>query len=175
MPYQLAIDIPGGPAQPSFTYQSVEEALEATERGIEAGYLEIAGGITICTGPGTVYKVLSDEHIAAGMPQDKNPFVLFVQVGGGSLPPMGFQSDAGAMQALASALEDGGGYHGVLRHVAKVGHEYTFVVLSPGAIIMRMTHENFIERQKQAMADALRKRQEAADAVKPSGIIIPGN
>ena len=82
MPYQLAIDIPGGPAQPSFTYQSVEEALEVTEKAIEEGYLEIAGGVTICTGPGTVYKVLSDAHIAAGMPQGKYPYVLFVQVGG---------------------------------------------------------------------------------------------
>jgi hypothetical protein len=177
MGYQLALDTPGGPPHPSFAYPTLEAVLEAAESAIANGYIEIQGGITICTGPGTAYKVLSDEHIAAQMPQGDFAHYLIVQVGGGQLPAMGFESEEDARQALQKARDDGGGYSGVLRHVARDGHEYTYVCLSGGAVIMSMTQEALQERRQRALEEQARKRQEggvAGDLVQVPKIFIPG-
>jgi hypothetical protein len=176
MAYQLAIDTPGGLPHPSFEYQSLELALEAAEHGISEGYLEIAGGLTVCTGPGTVYKVISDDHIREGMPQEDKPYYMVVTVAGGQLPPFGFDSEAEATAALKAALEDGAGYHGVIRHVAKTGHEYNFVVLSAGAVIMRMDRARLLDNQKRLLEEKMRQRQaegEGGLSVPPT-ILIPG-
>jgi hypothetical protein len=167
--YQLAIDTPGGMQHPSFEYQNLEQALEAAEQGISQGYLQIEGNVTVCTGPGTIYKVLSDAHIREGIPQADKPYYMVVTSGGGQLPPFGFDSEAEAQAALIAALDDGGGYNGVLRHVAKTGHEYNFVVLTTGTVVMCMDRARLLENRKRLMEEALRQQRQIENPFFVSG------
>lgn len=174
MAYNLAIDTPGGPQHPAFAYKTLEESLEAAEHAVSEGYVEMEGGIIICTGPGTALKIISDEHLKAGQPRDDKTYFLVVHICGGALPAMGFDSEKEAGDALAAALEDGAAYNGVLRHVAREGHEYNYVVLTTGAVIMRMDKAAYMEKQRRALEEQTRLREAAGPAGGLAGTMPPG-
>jgi hypothetical protein len=157
MAYQLGIDTHNSFPHPSFRYDTLEEARKAATDAISVGYHKIAGSdITIQTGPGTIYKVISEEHLAAEEPPlAPYNYVLLAGNASGQIP-LGFHS----AEAMASAVLDSLGV-GWLFHCGKEGHEYTYFCGAPGCIYMELTKSKFLERQHMIAVEMQRQKENA--------------
>ena len=177
MVFKLAIDTPNSIPHPVFEFDTCEEALRIARVAIQAGFYENGGAycILIQTGPGTVYRVVSDEHLALpNPPRDETPWKLVVIIHQAELSPLGFNSEADVDSALEHMR-----IHGYFQHEVRPGHDYMFVEGAPGAIFMKMTAEAFIEK-KSRMFEEMQRRKAAAEEQKRTGrtkggLIIGGN
>ena len=162
MGFQLGIDVPDSPSHPAFPFETIEEACLAANAAIDSGFLRIAAqNVTIQTGPGTIYKMISDEHIQR-QHQGQDPplapfnFVLVVGLPGGQLP-LGYHSEEAMRVAVENVIAEK-----VLRHCAKEGCEHTFIEGRTGLVWMEMTKSEFLRKQH-AVAVQMQKAQQAAE------------
>ncbi len=163
MGYQLGIDTLNNIPHPGFRYESMEEARAAVEQAIHVGCHEVKyQGITITTGPGTIYKTVSEERLQAQEPSVA-PFnwVLVIQIAPDTPLAFGFNSEEETILAVRKAH-----LTGVFDHCAKAGHEYTFIQGVRGFVYMKMTKTAFLDQQH-AQAVAMQKQKAAEDAKKP--------
>ncbi len=168
MAYQLGLDTPNSPPHPSFKYDTLDEARGAVSDAVTDGFYKVPGqGITIQTGAGTIYKVVSEERLQEGAPSlEPFNYVLVVGIGPAQIS-LGYNSEGDMADAVTRAVKNS-----VLRHCAKKHHEYTTIEGAPGRIYMEMTKVEFNERQHQ-MAAEMQRQQEAAAAKVPR-ILRPG-
>lgn len=164
MGYQLGIDVPDSPPHPAFPFDTIEEACAKATSAIDTGFLKITSPrITIQTGPGTIYKMISDEHMQKQARGEEPPlapfnFVLAVEFEGVGQLTFGFHTDE-AMEVALDNIE----HEGVLRHCSKEGHEHTFVQGRTGLVWMPMTKSEFLRKQH-ALAVKMQQAQKEADA-----------
>jgi hypothetical protein len=165
MGYQLGIDVPNSPPHPAFPFDTMEEACTAANAAIDNGYLKIAAqGVTIQTGPGTVYKMISDEHMQKQSRGEEPPlapynFVLLVGLVGGQIP-LGYHSEESMRLAVETVVLEK-----ILRHCTKEGHEYTYIEGRVGLVWMEMTKTDFLRKQH-ALAVEMQKQAQEAEANK---------
>lgn len=172
MSFILAIDTPGGPEHPVVTYDALPEARAAVREAISTGFFR-AGNSLVQTGPGTIYKVVSDEQMEAGDPPiEETSWKLIVMISGAELPPFGFETE----DALEGALKEL--RKGWFLHEGRAGHEYTYIQGCTGAVYLKMTTAAYIEYSRQRLEYAQRmKNEEAArsGAVGAPKIVLPGS
>ena len=165
MGYQLGIDVPNSPPHPAFPFETMEEARITANSAIDNGFIKIAAqGVTIQTGPGTVYKMISDEHMQLQDRGEEPPlapynFVLLVGLQGGQIP-LGYHTEERMRLAVESVVLEK-----ILRHCTKEDHEYTYIEGCVGLVWMEMTKSEFLRKQH-ALAIELQRQAQAADAKK---------
>lgn len=163
MGYQLGIDTLNNIPHPSFRYESMDEAIAAAADAIDSRHYEVKDqGIVITTGPGTIYKMVSEEHLQL---QDSSvasfSWVLMVQIAPDAALSFGFNNEADMAAGVIDAHEKD-----VFHHCAKIGHEYTFIHNVRGFVYMKMTKSQFLDRQH-AQAVAMQQQKAAQDAKTP--------
>lgn len=165
MGYQFGIDTPNSPPHPSFRYDTLDEAKKAARDAIDFKCHRFdqdgGGGVTIQTGPGTIIKVVSEEHLAAqDPPLAAYNWALIVQMGGAQMP-LGFNNEAAMSAAVKNAVDTG-----ELYHCGKDGHEYTYIQTTPGFVYLEMTKSQFLDNQHR-LAVAMQQKKAEEDAKVP--------
>lgn len=164
MGYQLGFDTLDDTLHPSFRYESMDEARGAARIAIDNGYHEARDtGVMVTTGPGMVYKMVSEDHLAEQQTTGSStlaPFswVLVVQV-----PhelAFGFHHEREMTDKMREAQVTG-----VFNHCAKIGHEYTCIQGIRGFVYVPMTKSEFLDRQHR-LAVAMQQQKAAEDAKK---------
>jgi hypothetical protein len=175
MGFKLGIDTPNSAPHPAFEIVALGDALAMVEKAIRTSCIHVQG-VTIQTGPGTIYKVISDDHLeslgkgeaeaAMGVRErlkaPRHPHTLVIQTGGAQLEPLSYATAEEMSEAVKTCVEEG-----VLRHTGLEGHEYTFIQGNVGNVYMEQTTEKFEEHQQMRMAEEMRQ-----SASKPM-IVVP--
>ena len=164
MGYKVGIDT-GTSSHPGFAYETLAAAREVVETALTTAVFQ-EKGVNIITGPGTVYQIVSDEFLAKPSRPVLRPegFLLIVQIRGTQMPPFVFSDEKSMTTALHAAIRDR-----IVDHSNTPKHEYTFIHLDRGCVLIPMSAADFIKRQQEALAEHMRKQHEA----KPL-IVVPG-
>lgn len=159
MKYHLGIDTMDGGEHPSLQYDSLGEAQEAVKKALNNGYIRMDGDITVMTGPGTVYKVVSDAHLHADEgfnPFKDNPYVVVVQMGPVQLTPFGYRLKSEAADAVSEVIATG-----IFTHCGRPDHEYTFIhARHRGTTFIEMETGAFLAMQRQRLAQQMQDQQQ---------------
>lgn len=165
MGYKVGIDT-GTSAHPGFAYETLVEAREAVALALTTGLFHSAG-VTIFTGPGTIYQVVSDEFLKSptrpALPA--SAFLLIAQVRGVQMPPCIFPDEDSMQRSLASAL-----HRRILEHSNNPLHEHTSIHLDRGCVLIPMSATDFIKRQQEALTEHMRQQQQSTKPL----IVVPG-
>jgi len=187
MGYLFMIKAQGSDALSQFKFEKLNEALDAAHEALHVGYHKTPR-LAIVTGPGTIMTVLSEEeakavaedqaevHKSGGLltPQrsqvSENDFVLHVQFGFATLPPLSFQTVEARDEAVQEALS-----YGHIKYVVKEEHDYMFIKIASGVMLLSLTGKEYLGQLREAQA--MRQKQLQAQAAQQGGgprIFIPG-
>jgi len=187
MIYLFMIKPHGSDSLSQFKYDALSDALSAANSALETG-VHRTPRLTLMAGPGTIMTVLSEDE-AKAVAEDQaevaksgglltpqrsqvaeTDSVLHVQIGLATLPPLAFQSEIDREEAIALGLE-----RGYLQYVVKEGHDYMFVKLASGMMLINLTGKEYLDQLRQAQFMRQKQLQAAQAAQAPSGrIIMPG-
>jgi hypothetical protein len=177
----------GSDSLSQFKFDALSQALGAADAALKVGYHRTPR-VTINTGPGTVMTVLSEDEAkfvaedqaevvkSGGLltPQRsqvaETDFILHVQFGLATLPPLSFPTEDEREEAITLALE-----RGHLQYVIKEEHDYMFVKLASGVMLLSFTGKEYLDQLRQAQL--MRQKQLQAQAAQQQGgprIFIPG-
>ena len=180
---------------PPFNVETYEEGVELVKSSLADGALHrkeksMFGGeveYTYQLGPGTIFRVLSEERESELAKEQKaaqqnasqgliNPpaelekklWKLVIQLGGAHLdPPLGFDTEIDAAAAAHAAAR-----HGRLTHEFMEGADYFGMNTGPGTVFMVMTSDEHDARRRQQIEMLM--QQAAQERAKQSNIFLPG-
>ena len=174
----------GSDSMSQFKFEELSEALKAADEALNYGYHRTPR-LTLMTGPGTVMTVLS-EQAAKAVAEDQaevaksgglltpqraqvgeDQFVLHVQLGLATLPPLAYGTADERDEAVNLALS-----RGHLQYVVEEGHDYMFVKLASGVLMINLTGKEYLDQLRQAQV--MRQKQLAAQQPQGSRIVLPG-
>jgi hypothetical protein len=184
-----------GTQHPPFNVETYEEGVDLVKDSLESGSLlrkeeSMFGGeveYIYQLGPGTIFRVLSEERentlakeqkaaqrnasqglIHPPAELDKKPWKLVIQLGSAHLePPLGFDSEGDASGAARA-----GARHGRLTHELKDGEDFFGMNTGPGTVFMVMTSEEHDARRRQQIEMLM--QQAAQQRAQQSKILLPG-
>lgn len=180
MSYILTLRPMGASSTMRIPYETLLDGMLSIEKALVDGYYRTPR-ILMVLGEGTCLNLLSDEESARLDAADRvaaqsgglqvqsryisdNPdgFVLHIQLGMSSIPPLFFDTEAEATAVVDAAVEKG-----FLKHVFKQEHDYFFVKLGTGMMFITMTVADF-EAQRRAQVEQ-RQRQAASALAQQNG------
>lgn len=187
MGYLFMIKPQGTDSLSQFKFEQLNTALDAAHEALHVGYHKTPR-LAIVTGPGTIMTVLSEDEAkvvaedqaevvkSGGLltPQRsqvaETDFVLHVQFGVATLPPLSFTTEKARDEAVQEALS-----YGHIKYVIKEEHDYMFVKLASGVMLLSFTGKEYLDKLREAQL--MRQKQLAAQAAQQQGgsrIFMPG-
>jgi hypothetical protein len=156
--FHLGIDTPESLEHPVHDFDTLLEAQEAVRSGIKYGYVWFEKErLLISTGPGSVFRILSHESLERERTRPLKGYLVVAQIRRAQLPPFVFESEDEALYAIDNARVEGD-----FVYCAEADHDYTHIHMGPGIVLIGMTAEDFIERQRRALEAHLQQRAAAA-------------
>jgi hypothetical protein len=157
--FHLGIDTPESLEHPVHDFETLEDVEAAVRHALSKNHIWFEQEcILLQTGPGSVFRIVSDEALADDQREARlEGYVVVAQVRKAQLLPFIFPDEKTARNAIARARVEGD-----FMYCALEGHDYTYVHMGPGVVLLGMTAESYIERQRLVLEERLR-RQRAAE------------
>lgn len=164
---------------PPFVFDNFNRGLEVIRKGLERNYIqevdpegESRGSITVMTGPGTMYRYLSEDRLRllaleqqkklfamkqgliAPVAEDARPYRLIVFNGSSQMDPeLSFDSFEAADHAVCEAIDKGHLEYAIM------DEDKVFVQLGPGMSMHVITAQAAAEQRRRVMEQAMRAQQ----------------